>query len=79
MKEKLTDEQKSLLLLNDTKCNDIVYAIRREDIQYEAINRFEKLLNDDEIEHITEKLKEGMDTNILFLYDAIFSDVINDE
>ena len=39
MKKILSDEQKILLLANDAKCNEIVYAMQREDIQIEAINR----------------------------------------
>jgi len=48
------------LLQSDENRTDIIWALRREDIQAEAIERFGRLLNDDEINEVSKKLEWGL-------------------
>lgn len=79
MKKILNDEQKILLLANDTKCNDIVYAIQREDIQIESINRLHRILNDNEVEQVKELIDWGINESINNIYNTAFLEIANND
>ena len=79
MKKIISDEQKILLLANDTKCNDIVYAIQREDIQIESINRLHRILNDNEVEQVKELIDWGINESINNIYNTAFLEIANND
>ncbi|MDR1341530.1 MAG: hypothetical protein LBK58_15995 [Prevotellaceae bacterium] len=52
--------------------NDIVFAVTKEDLQFEAKEKIERELTDEEIEIVRKGLNWGLLTSIDVIYDTIF-------
>lgn len=62
-----------------TESNEIIFAITKDDLQFEAIEKIGRELTDEEI-HIAKKgLEWGLLTDIDTVYQTIFNEMINDE
>jgi hypothetical protein len=68
-----TDEQK-INLLNSVS-DDVLYAISKKDVQAEAIDRFGRLLTDDEINEVQKKLSWGIGESMNTLYASVLKDL----
>ena len=71
MEIQLSDSEKLSLLGEDVKKDDILFAIRREDIQAEAISKMGRLLKDDEVEEVTERLENCLGENMALIYNVV--------
>jgi hypothetical protein len=73
----LTNEQKLILLNKDALYSqDIIFLIKREDIQTEAIDRLGRLLSDDEIICMKKSLEWAIGENMQIMYNTIFTEVL---
>ena len=65
--------------METVQLNEIVFAITKEDLQFEAKERIGRILTDEEI-HIAKKgLERGLLTDIETVYQTIFKEMINNE
>jgi hypothetical protein len=62
--------------MNREKNTEYVFAISLEDLQYEAMERIGRELNEEEIEDAKKGLMWGLMTDIDSVYGAIFEDMI---
>jgi hypothetical protein len=72
----LSDQQKIELLSSIP--NKILYSVSTHDIQAECIQRYERLLNDTELEKAEKLLEWGIGENLNLIYDTIFSEIKNE-
>lgn len=56
--------------------NEIIFAITKEDLQYEAIEKLGRTLTDEEIQTARKGLEFGLLTDIDAVYSAIFNEMI---
>lgn len=56
--------------------NEIVFAIRKKDLQYEAKEKIGRELTEEEIEVAKEALQFGLLTDIDTIYKTIFTEMI---
>jgi hypothetical protein len=62
--------------MNREKNTEYVFAISLEDLQYEAKQRIDRELNEEEVEDAKKGLMWGLMTDIDSVYGAIFEDMI---
>ncbi len=58
------------------QANEIVFAITKEDLQYEAKEKIGRELNDEEILIAKKALEWGIGESIGIIYNTIFSEMI---
>jgi len=56
--------------------NEIIFAITKEDLQYEAKEKIGRELIDDEILDVKKKLEYGIGESIGIIYQTIFTETI---
>ena len=56
--------------------NEIIFAITKEDLQFEAKEKIGRELTEEEILDAKKKLSYGIGENLLFIYNTIFSETI---
>ena len=59
--------------------NEIIFAITKEDLQFEAKEKMGRELTDEEIRIAKKGLEWGLLTDIETVYRTIFKEMINDE
>ena len=68
-----------LLTVNQNNEDELIYAISRTDLQYEAMEKLGRTLTEEEI-HIAKKyLDFGIGTGLHIIYNAIFNEMIDNE
>lgn len=65
--------------METVQLNKIVFAITKEDLQFEAKERIGRILTDEEIYIAKKGLESGLLTDIETVYQTIFKEMINDE
>ena len=56
--------------------NEIIFAITKEDLQYEAKEKIGRKLTDEEILDVKKKLEYGIGESIGIIYQTIFTETI---
>jgi hypothetical protein len=75
---KISDSEKIQLLQTDSaNADEIIFAIRRQDVQSEAINKLERLLTDMEISKIADCFEWGIGESLEIVYDTFFKELFN--
>lgn len=57
--------------------NEVIFAITKEDLQFEAREKIGRELNDEEVLIARKGLESGLLTDINSIYNTIFSEMIN--
>ena len=62
--------------MESLQLNEIVFAITKEDLQYEAMEKIGRTLSEDEIEIAKNGIEEGLLFDIDTVYNTIFTEMI---
>ncbi len=64
------------LTMETLQANEMIFAITKEDLQYEAKEKIGRELTDEEILEVKERLEFAIGENLLFIYGEIFNEMM---
>ena len=70
-------EKTQMLQIDSANADEIIFSIRRQDVQAEAICKLGRLLTDMEIAKISDYFEWGIGENIEIIYDTFFTGALN--
>jgi hypothetical protein len=74
----LSESEKMQLLQTDSiNANEIIFSIKRQDIQAETINKLGRLLTNMEIAKIADYFEWGIGESIETIYNTFFTELLN--